>query len=42
MLVLTRRIGEALTVGDDVTVTVLSVSGSHVRNGYARLEGVTF
>jgi len=33
MLILTRRIGETLMVGDDVTVTVLGVKGNQVRLG---------
>ena len=33
MLILTRRIGETLMVGDDVTVTVLGVKGNQVRVG---------
>lgn len=33
MLLLTRRIGETLMVGDDVTVTVLGVKGNQVRIG---------
>jgi carbon storage regulator len=33
MLILTRRVNETLMVGDDVTVTVLSVSGNQVRIG---------
>jgi carbon storage regulator len=33
MLILTRRIGETLVVGDEVTVTVLGVKGSQVRLG---------
>lgn len=33
MLILTRRIGETLMVGDDVKVTVLGVNGNQVRIG---------
>lgn len=33
MLILTRRIGETLTIGDDVTVTVLGVKGNQIRVG---------
>ncbi|ARN76084.1 carbon storage regulator CsrA [Oceanicoccus sagamiensis] len=33
MLILTRRIGETLMIGDDVSVTVLGVKGSQVRLG---------
>jgi len=33
MLILSRRIGETLMIGDDVTVTVLAVKGNQVRVG---------
>lgn len=35
MLVLTRRDGESLKIGDEVTVTVLGIRGSEVRIGIA-------
>lgn len=33
MLILTRRVGETVMIGDDVTVTVLGVKGNQVRLG---------
>ena len=33
MLLLTRRVGETLLIGDSVTVTVLGVKGNQVRIG---------
>jgi carbon storage regulator len=33
MLILTRRIGEIVRIGDDVSVTVLGVKGNQVRLG---------
>jgi len=32
-LVLTRKTGESILIGDDITITVLSVSGSQTRFG---------
>jgi carbon storage regulator len=40
MLILTRRVGETLTIGDDVTVTVLGVKGNQVRIGVAAPDAV--
>lgn len=33
MLILTRRVGETLIIGDDVNITVLGVKGNQVRLG---------
>ena len=33
MLILTRRVGETLMIGNDVTVTVLGIKGNQVRLG---------
>ena len=33
MLILTRRVGESLRIGEDVSVTVLGIKGSQVRIG---------
>lgn len=33
MLILTRRVGETLMIGDDISVTVLGVKGNQVRVG---------
>jgi len=33
MLILTRRVGESLMIGNEVTVTVLGVKGNQVRIG---------
>ncbi len=41
MLILTRRVGETLMVGDDVQVTVLSVQGNQVRIGIQAPENVS-
>jgi carbon storage regulator len=33
MLILTRKVGETLMIGEDVTVTVMAVNGNQVRIG---------
>ena len=41
MLILTRRVGETLMVGDEITVTVLGVKGNQVRIGVNAPKDVT-
>lgn len=40
MLILTRRPGETLVLGDDVTVTVLGVNGGQVKIGITAAKNV--
>jgi len=41
MLILTRRVGETLVIGEDVTVTVLGIKGNQVRIGVKAPKDVT-
>jgi len=41
MLVLTRRVGETLIVGNDVSVTILGVKGNQIRIGVNAPKDVT-
>lgn len=41
MLILTRRVGETLMIGDQVTVTVLGVKGNQVRVGISAPKEVS-
>jgi carbon storage regulator len=40
MLVLSRRLGESIKIGNDITVTVLSATGAQVRLGIAAPEAI--
>lgn len=40
MLILTRRIGEIITIGDDTTVAILASHGNQVRLGINALREV--
>jgi carbon storage regulator len=41
MLILTRRPGESVKIGDDITVTVLGVRGNQLRLGFTAPRSVT-
>lgn len=41
MLILTRRVGETLIIGDDIQVTVLGVKGNQVRIGVNAPDNVS-
>ena len=41
MLILTRRAGESLHIGDNIEVTVMAVNGSQVRLGIKAPRDVT-
>jgi carbon storage regulator len=41
MLVLTRRVGEKLIIGENVTVTILSVKGNQIRIGIDAPRDIT-
>lgn len=40
MLILTRRVGETLQIGNDISVTVVEVNGNQVRIGIAAPKDV--
>ena len=40
MLILTRRPGESVKIGDDITVTVLGVRGNQLRLGFSAPQNV--
>jgi carbon storage regulator len=40
MLILSRRPGESVMIGDDVTVTVLAIKGNQIRLGFAAPQDV--
>lgn len=41
MLILIRRVGKTLVIGDDITVTVLGINGNQVRIGVDAPKNVT-
>jgi carbon storage regulator CsrA len=41
MLILSRRVGESVVIGEDISITVLRVKGDHVRLGVTAPKSVT-
>ena len=41
MLVLSRKVGETIVIGDDVTVTVLAINGGQIKFGIAAPKDVS-
>ena len=41
MLILTRKLGERITIGDDVIITLLEIKGSHVKLGIEAPKSVS-
>lgn len=40
MLILTRRLGETILIGDDIEVTIVEIRGNQVRGGIQAPKGV--
>jgi carbon storage regulator len=40
MLILTRKLGERITIGDDISITLLEIRGSQVRLGIEAPKGI--
>ena len=40
MLILTRKLGERITIGDDISITLLEIKGSQVRLGIEAPKGI--
>ena len=40
MLILTRRVGEVIRIGEEISVTVLEVKGNQVRMGFSAPKDV--
>ena len=41
MLILTRKLGESITIGDDIKITVMGIYGKHVKLGITAPERVS-
>ena len=41
MLILTRKLGERITIGDDITITLLEIKGPQVKLGIQAPQGIS-
>ena len=41
MLILTRKLGERITIGDNIVITLLEIAGSQVRLGIEAPKGIS-
>ena len=41
MLILTRKLGERITIGDDITITLLEIKGSQVKLGIEAPQSIS-
>ena len=41
MLILTRKLGERITIGDNITITLLEIAGSQVKLGIEAPKGIS-
>ena len=41
MLILTRKLGERITIGDNIVITLLEITGSQVRLGIEAPKGIS-
>jgi carbon storage regulator len=41
MLILTRKLGERITIGDDISITLLEIKGSQVKLGIEAPQGIS-
>ncbi len=41
MLILTRKLGERITIGDDIVITLLEIKGTHAKLGIEAPKGIS-
>jgi len=41
MLILTRKLGERITIGDDITITLLEIKGTQIKLGIEAPQSIS-